>query len=146
MREIKMKKRTCESCGASIAASAVQCKYCDSNYASKIKPKQQQGNATHKHYHVHYDAPTHEHTHDNPEDKEEYYAKIHSRSNILAGVLAILFGWLGVHKFYLGKNFQGIMYILFSATGIPWIVSIVEGIIYLRATPEEFYYKYVIKY
>jgi TM2 domain-containing membrane protein YozV len=41
------------------------------------------------------------------------------KSNILAGVLAIFFGGMGVHKFYLGKPIQGIIYL------IPWIVFLV---------------------
>ncbi|HZG11903.1 NINE protein [Kurthia gibsonii] len=51
------------------------------------------------------------------------------------GLLGILLGGLGVHKFYAGKIGLGIVYILFSWTGIPSIIGLIEGIIGL--TKEE---------
>ncbi len=53
------------------------------------------------------------------------------KSRIAAGILAILLGGLGVHKFYMGKIGMGILYLLFCWTIIPGIVGLVEGIIYL---------------
>lgn len=53
------------------------------------------------------------------------------KSKITAGVLAILLGGIGVHKFYLGKIGQGILYVLFCWTGIPALIGLIEGIIYL---------------
>lgn len=53
------------------------------------------------------------------------------KSRIVAGVLALLVGGLGIHKFYLGKIGLGIVYILFCWTFIPAIIAFVEGIIYL---------------
>ena len=64
------------------------------------------------------------------------------KNNIVAGVLAILVGAFGAHKFYLGKNGQGILYLLFFWTAIPAIIGIVEGIKYLVADPEDFARKY----
>ena len=53
------------------------------------------------------------------------------KSRIAAGVLALLVGGIGVHKFYLGKIGLGIVYILFCWTFVPVIIAFVEGIIYL---------------
>jgi TM2 domain-containing membrane protein YozV len=64
------------------------------------------------------------------------------KSRITAGVLAILLGSIGIHKFYLGKIWQGILYILFSWTGIPGIIGLVEGILYLVKSEDEFQAKY----
>ncbi|MBP1732610.1 MAG: hypothetical protein H6Q55_3039, partial [Deltaproteobacteria bacterium] len=44
----------------------------------------------------------------------------------------------GIHKFYLGKVGLGIIYILFCWTGIPFIVGIIEGIIYLTKSDDAF--------
>lgn len=44
-----------------------------------------------------------------------------------AVVLALLLGWVGGHKFYLGQTGLGILYLLFSWTSIPLIVSFVEA-------------------
>ena len=60
------------------------------------------------------------------------------RNRITAGVLAIVLGGLGIHKFYLGKIGQGILMLLFAWTGIPGIIGLIQGIIYLTEGDEEF--------
>lgn len=65
-----------------------------------------------------------------------------SKSKIAAGVLAILLGGIGVHKFYLGQTGMGFLYLCFCWTWIPTIVGLIEGIIYLTQTDEEFESKY----
>ena len=64
------------------------------------------------------------------------------KNKIIAAILALLFGGLGLHKFYLGKILWGIIYLLFCWTGIPTIVGLVEGIIYLFTSDEDFKHKY----
>lgn len=59
-----------------------------------------------------------------------------------AGILAILLGGLGVHKFYLGKTGIGIVYLLFFWTGIPVIVGLIEGIQYLTMSDNKFNHRY----
>jgi TM2 domain-containing membrane protein YozV len=46
------------------------------------------------------------------------------RSRIIAAVLAIIFGGLGIHKFYLGQAGWGILYLIFAWTGIPWVIQL----------------------
>jgi TM2 domain-containing membrane protein YozV len=65
-----------------------------------------------------------------------------TKSRITAGILAILLGDFGIHKFYLGKIGQGIVYLIFCWTGIPAIIGLVEGILYLLMKDEEFAQKY----
>ncbi|MBA2872776.1 TM2 domain-containing membrane protein YozV [Anoxybacillus calidus] len=64
------------------------------------------------------------------------------KNKVVAGVLAILLGGLGIHKFYLGKLGQGILYFIFAWTGIPSIIGLIEGILYLVQSDEEFNQKY----
>ncbi|MNY69916.1 TM2 domain protein [compost metagenome] len=64
------------------------------------------------------------------------------KSKVAAGVLAILLGSIGVHKFYLGKFVQGIVCVLFCWTGIPGLIGLIEGILYLVKTDEEFNQKF----
>lgn len=77
---------------------------------------------------------------------------------ILVGILGIFFGSLGIHKFLLGYNKEGIIllvvtvvgyatacfligYFLLMATGI---IGLIEGIIYLTKSDEEFYNTYQV--
>lgn len=52
------------------------------------------------------------------------------KSKVVAGVLALLLGGFGVHRFYLGQ-WWGIFYLLFCWTFIPAIVAFIEGIVFL---------------
>lgn len=77
---------------------------------------------------------------------------------ILAGILGILFGGLGIHKFIIGYNKEGgillgatLVGILLSCVGIgilfvwiPGVVGFIEGIIYLTKSDEEFYNTYQV--
>ncbi len=77
---------------------------------------------------------------------------------MLAGILAILLGSLGVHKFILGYNKEGFILLGFSIVAyilvcfvigaflawIPGIIGLIEGIIYLTKSDEEFYNTYQV--
>ena len=65
---------------------------------------------------------------------------------ILAGVLAIMLGGFGVHKFILGYTTEGVLQILMSffSCGLAGIIPFVEGIIYLTKSDEEFYQIYQV--
>jgi TM2 domain-containing membrane protein YozV len=60
------------------------------------------------------------------------------KSKITAGILALLVGGLGIHKFYLNKAGLGIVYILFCWTFVPTIIAFIEGIIYLTQSDQAF--------
>ena len=75
---------------------------------------------------------------------------------ILAGILAIVLGSLGIHKFVLGYQKEGIILLAITLVGfvlscigigvfIVWItglIGLIEGIIYLTKSDEEFYNTY----
>jgi TM2 domain-containing membrane protein YozV len=77
---------------------------------------------------------------------------------ILAGILAIILGSLGVHKFILGYNKEGIIMAAITIVGIatsclvigaffywiPGLIGLIEGIIYLTKSDEEFYNTYQV--
>lgn len=48
------------------------------------------------------------------------------RNKVTAALLALFLGSIGVHKFYLGQNFAGILYLLFFWTGFPAIIAFFE--------------------
>lgn len=63
---------------------------------------------------------------------------------VLAGVMGILFGGFGVHKFILGYTTEGIIQLVISVVtcGLGSIIGFIEGIIYLTKSDEEFYQTY----
>jgi TM2 domain-containing membrane protein YozV len=73
------------------------------------------------------------------------------KDRLAAGLLAILLGSLGVHKFMLGMTTEGIIMLLISlltcGLGAPvmHVVGIIEGVIYLSKSDAEFYQQYVVE-
>ena len=53
------------------------------------------------------------------------------RNRIAAALLAFLLGSLGIHKFYLGRVGQGMLYLAFCWTIVPALIGYVEGITYV---------------
>lgn len=68
-----------------------------------------------------------------------------TKDKTVAGILAILLGGLGVQYFYLGKVGAGLVTILLTIVtcGIWEILTLVQGIMMLVMTQEEFNSKYV---
>lgn len=56
--------------------------------------------------------------------------------------LAFFLGSLGLHKFYLGRTAQGLLYLVFCWTLIPAIAGIFESLNYLSLSDEAFESKY----
>jgi len=65
---------------------------------------------------------------------------------LVAGILAILIGSIGIHKFVLGYTKEGILQIILTIVtcGFGSIVPLIEGIIYLTKSDEEFYQTYQV--
>lgn len=68
---------------------------------------------------------------------------------LASGILGILLGALGVHKFILGYTTEGLIMLLASvltcgiAAAVMGIIGLIEGIIYLTKSDEEFYNTYI---
>jgi TM2 domain-containing membrane protein YozV len=68
---------------------------------------------------------------------------------VAAGICGILLGSLGVHKFILGYQKEGLIMLLGSfltcgiAAPVMGVIGLVEGIIYLTKTDQEFYDEYI---
>ena len=78
---------------------------------------------------------------------------VDASKKIAAGICGILLGSFGVHKFILGYTTEGIIMLVVSlvggivtcgaGTGIVGIIGLVEGIIYLTKSDDDFYTTYV---
>ena len=74
------------------------------------------------------------------------------KSKVAAGLLGILLGSLGIHKFYLGYTSEGIIMLVVTIVGsllvglgpvVMGVIGLVEGILYLTKSDEDFYRTYV---
>jgi len=71
------------------------------------------------------------------------------KDRVAAGVLGILLGAFGAHKFYLGYTSEAIIMLLVTlltfgvGACVMWVIGIVEGILYLTKTDDEFQRIYV---
>lgn len=80
----------------------------------------------------------------------EYPSRSEANSKkVLAGVLGIVLGGFGVHKFVLGNTTPGLIMLLVSLTCIGYtvmhVIGLVEGIIYLTKSDDEFYETYMVE-
>lgn len=94
------------------------------------------------------------------EIKESWNEATNSGENkkLLAGLLGIFVGGFGIHKFILGYNKEGFIllgglllsfvlmcvFIGFLTMYIPILIGVIEGIIYLTKSDEEFYQTYQV--
>jgi TM2 domain-containing membrane protein YozV len=69
-----------------------------------------------------------------------------SSKKMTAGILAILVGGFGIHKFYLGNSTAGIIHIVATIVtcGAAGILGLIEGIIYLTKSDQDFYQQYIV--
>lgn len=75
------------------------------------------------------------------------------KDKMVAGLLGIFLGSLGIHKFYLGYNKEGLIMLLVSVVGsfvtcgatlsVVGIIGLIEGIMYLTKSEQEFDQLYV---
>lgn len=86
--------------------------------------------------------------------KEAFGGSGGENKKILAGILAIVLGGFGIHKFILGYTKEGIILLVVTlvlgiltcglAGWVAWIIGLIEGIIYLTKSDEEFYNTYQV--
>ncbi len=105
----------CRNCGAGVHEGMEKCLYCGSYLPKVAAPK--------------------------PEDKQperraaQVYAPLMTgnyrltsrKSRWVAFVLCLCLGMFGIHKFYVGKTVQGVVYLFtFGLFGVGWLVDLVR--------------------
>lgn len=133
-----MSNSQCPQCGAPVGPNDTQCKYCGEKFVPATQPIQQQFSQQPA---PQYNQPVYQQQHLDPGIDPSWPIK----SKVVAGLLGIFLGWLGIHKFYMGKIGWGIVYLLFSWTYIPGIVGFIEGIIYLASNDHNFQVKHKVR-
>lgn len=65
------------------------------------------------------------------------------KSRMLAAALGIVLGFTGAHHYYLGSVAAGLLTMATSCCGVGLVVGIVEGVMLLVMSDEEFEAKYI---
>lgn len=86
--------------------------------------------------------------------KEAFSGAGGENKKLLTGILAIVLGGFGIHKFILGYTKEGIILLVATiilgvltcglAGWVAWVIGLIEGIIYLTKSDEEFYNTYQV--
>ena len=138
----------CKNCSTNFDDNAPYCPYCgspnDMAHGSQqsqneyYNPNAQQGGQ----YYYNGQPNTQQDMNYNPQQLNTEPTK----EKIVAGLLAIFIGTLGIHKFYLGYTKSGIIMLLVSLLtfGVgASVMALIEGILYLTKSDAEFYQTYV---
>lgn len=113
----------CPHCGASIYDDVNRCQYCGA-YVTPVQPLPQAQAAQQA------SAPAQPIIYNvinnisAQEDGRAQRVSYSSKSKWMALVLCLLFGYLGLHKFYVGKTGAGILYLFtVGLFGIGWVID-----------------------
>ncbi len=150
---MKMAQNECPQCGAPIALSDRECKYCgealtvnNSAPSATQRPVSDQQEIDYKAEALRYQQQV---AQQQFAQQQNIYNGINPawpiKNKIAAGLLAIFLGGFGIHKFYMGKIGKGILYLLFSWTFIPSFIAFIEGIIYLCSNDHNFQVKHKVR-
>jgi len=138
-----MAENVCPQCGAPLDPGATECRFCGEKIATQQAA--QQVNSAQPQPQVVYAQPQPQVVIQQAAPQQVYVSGINPswpiKSKVAAGILGILLGGIGVHKFYMGKIGMGILYLCFCWTGIPAIIGFIEGIVYLCSNDENFQLK-----
>ncbi|WP_107838154.1 NINE protein [Metasolibacillus meyeri] len=130
-----MSNLKCSQCGAPVETNRTHCKYCGGKYNF---PSQAAAQAN-------MDESTFQQRTSQTSGHREYASGIDPswpiKSQGLAAFLAFFFGGLGLHKFYLGRPWMGLFYLLFCWSGAPTAIGMIEGVVYLLQNKHTFQVK-----
>lgn len=133
-----MIQHLCPSCGRQFTTEQlsvnVKCPYCGKEFSPAFNQGYQQG---------------YQQGYSNASGGNIFDCGPSGRSRGVAALLAIFLGAFGIHYFYLGKKTAGIVFLLIAIfscgvlAAITSVLALVQGIIMLTLTQEQFEQKYV---
>lgn len=133
----------CRNCGAEINDAAEVCTECGVNQQTRLEGSHEERDADQV-YCVNCGELIYRQAEICPECgvSQPSLGSSGDTDQVAAGILAILLGGLGVHKFYQGNTRNGVLYLCFFWTAIPAILGLIEGILMLVADEQEYEEKF----
>ena len=128
-----MDNPTCPCCGGQkcvkINEREYRCEYCGNTFVPKETCQSQTS-----------EVPVNQMTDVSQQmsQPQSYSQSTSGKNRTTAALLAIFLGGLGAHYFYLGNTTKGIIYLVLCWTYIPAILGVIEGIMLLTQTDEDF--------
>lgn len=121
--QLKAKTVFCRSCGEEISENAVVCPNCGAATDKFHEDKQQQNQPPIVINNTNTNTSTNVNTNVNRVGGSR---SVPRKSKSTALKLAVLLGYLGIHRFYVGKTSSAVLYLFtFGLFGIGWIVDII---------------------
>ena len=147
----------CPNCGNTVtlekSVENLTCPYCSTNYNTANQPPHFSGTQQDQQQHYGNQQPPYgyqQYGYQQPYRPNDIFAEGPSgKSRGIAGLLAILLGAFGAHYFYLGKTTPGVVFLVatfitcFALGAVTSVISIIQGILMLCMSQEEFERKYV---
>lgn len=128
-----MNNYTCPSCGGQkttqINDREYRCEYCGHTFIP-VEPRQQQAQQ--------------QFASQSPNFSQQSFQSQFSSQNaagknrLTAAILGLILGGLGAHHFYLGNTLKGVIYLVFCWSYIPALLGLIEGIMLLTQSDEDF--------
>jgi len=122
----------CKFCGAKLLKTETHCPFCNNELEDEAK--------------VQFDEPQNDTTFSFDSNANSIFSANPTeigQKKVIAAVLAFFLGIFGVQFFYLNKPGLGIACLLFFWTGVPAIIGVITGILFLVMSDKDFEEKYL---
>lgn len=143
----------CKNCSTNFDDNAPYCPYCGApNDMAQNQQYAQQNNyqSANEYYNTNRQEGQYYYSaQPNYQQDMNYAPQQPTKEKLVAGLLGIFLGSLGIHKFYLGYTKSGVIMLLVSlltfgiGASVMSIIGLIEGILYLTKSDAEFYQTYV---
>ena len=150
----------CKNCSANIDDNVAFCPYCGAHNDAQGSQQNAQGyqqsqneyynqNEQQSGQYFYNGQQNHQYQQQNTNYNPQQMNTEPTKDKLVAGLLAIFLGTLGIHKFYLGYTKSGVIMLLVSlltfgvGATVMAVIALIEGILYLTKSDAEFYQTYV---